>query len=180
MRRLPAPRDSLGRHAGAIDVPVWVVIETRREDIGFLVLELKAGTNAQKVLNEARSEIDAIPSFPELAEEPEVQELTYRIPAIRVGVVGKETDDPEAEWRGLPVSVCGEMAGDPVFAPLLLGLGVDVLSMSSAWLPQVKFLVRAMKMTDARTLAAEALRLSSPREIYACCDAFYRARMRLE
>lgn len=86
----------------------------------------------------------------------------------------------EAHRRGLPVSVCGEMAGDPVFAPLLLGLGVDVLSMSPGWVPQVKYLVRAMKMADARALAAEALRMSSPREIYARCDAFYRARMRIE
>jgi len=86
----------------------------------------------------------------------------------------------EAHRRGLPVSVCGEMAGDPVFAPLLLGLGIDVLSMSPGWVPQVKYLVRAMKMADARALAAEALRMSSPREIYARCDAFYRARMRIE
>ncbi|MBL9211577.1 MAG: phosphoenolpyruvate--protein phosphotransferase [Opitutaceae bacterium] len=86
----------------------------------------------------------------------------------------------EAHRRGLPVSVCGEMAGDPVFAPLLLGLGVDILSMSPGWVPQVKYLVRAMKMADARALAAEALRLSSPREIYARCDAFYRARMRID
>jgi phosphotransferase system enzyme I (PtsI) len=86
----------------------------------------------------------------------------------------------EAHKQGLPVSVCGEMAGDPVFAPLLLGLGVDILSMSPGWVPQVKYLVRAMKMADARALAAEALRMSSPREIYARCDAFYRARMRLD
>jgi len=86
----------------------------------------------------------------------------------------------EAHKRGLPVSVCGEMAGDPVFAPLLLGLGVDTLSMSPGWVPQVKYLVRAMKMADARALAAEALRMSSPREIYARCDAFYRTRMRLD
>jgi phosphotransferase system enzyme I (PtsI) len=86
----------------------------------------------------------------------------------------------EAHRRGLPVSVCGEMAGDPVFAPLLLGLGVDILSMSPGWVPQVKYLVRAMKMVDARALAAEALRMSSPREIYARCDAFYRSRMRID
>lgn len=86
----------------------------------------------------------------------------------------------DAHKRGLPVSVCGEMAGDPVFAPLLLGLGVDILSMSPGWVPQVKYLVRAMKMADARALAAEALRMSSPREIYARCDAFYRARMLLD
>ena len=69
------------------------------EDIGYLILELEAGQNAQKILNEVRSEVDAIPTFPELAEEPDVKELTYRIPAIRVGVIGEDTDDPDAEWR---------------------------------------------------------------------------------
>jgi phosphotransferase system enzyme I (PtsI) len=52
--------------------------------------------------------------------------------------------------------------------------------MSPGWVPQVKYLVRAMKMVDARALAAEALRMSSPREIYARCDAFYRSRMRID
>ncbi len=86
----------------------------------------------------------------------------------------------EAHKRGVTVSVCGEMAGDPVFAPLLLGLGVDALSMSPAWLPSVKYMVRAMTMADARALASEALTLASPKEIYARCDAFYRARVKVE
>jgi phosphotransferase system enzyme I (PtsI) len=86
----------------------------------------------------------------------------------------------EAHKRDVPVSVCGEMAGDPVYAPLLLGLGVDGLSMSPAWLPSVKYLVRAMTMADARALAAEALTLGSPKEILARCDAFYRARVQME
>lgn len=86
----------------------------------------------------------------------------------------------EAHKRGVTVSVCGEMAGDPVFAPLLLGLGADALSMSPAWLPSVKYMVRAMTMADARALAAEALTLTSPKEIYARCDAFYRARVKVE
>lgn len=86
----------------------------------------------------------------------------------------------EAHKQRVPVSVCGEMAGDPVFAPLLLGLGVDALSMSPAWLPSVKYLVRAMSMVDARALAAEALTMQSPKEIYARCDAFYRARVKMD
>lgn len=86
----------------------------------------------------------------------------------------------EAHKQGVPVSVCGEMAGDPVFAPLLLGLGVDGLSMSPTWVPSVKYIVRAMTMADARALAAEALTLESPKEIYARCDAFYRARVKVE
>ena len=79
-----------------------------------------------------------------------------------------------------PVGVCGEMGGDPVFVPLLLGLGVDSLSMTPAWLPTVKYLVRAMTMADARQLAVDALSMGSAKEIYAKCDAFYRARVKVE
>jgi phosphoenolpyruvate-protein phosphotransferase (PTS system enzyme I) len=86
----------------------------------------------------------------------------------------------EGHRQKLPVSVCGEMAGDPIFTPLLLGLGIDSLSMSPAWLPAVKYLIRAMTMADARALAAQALTMGSPREIYALCDAFYRARVRMD
>jgi phosphotransferase system enzyme I (PtsI) len=86
----------------------------------------------------------------------------------------------EGHRRKISVSVCGEMAGDPIFAPLLLGLGVDSLSMAPVLLPAVKYLLRAMTMADARALAAEALTLSAPKEILARCEAFYRARVQTE
>jgi phosphotransferase system enzyme I (PtsI) len=86
----------------------------------------------------------------------------------------------EAQRAKITVGVCGEMAGDPIFVPLLLGLGVDSLSMTPPLLPAVKFLIRNMTMADARALAAEALALGSPKEIYAKCEAFYRARMKVE
>ena len=86
----------------------------------------------------------------------------------------------EAHRAKVQVSVCGEMAGDPVFVPLLLGLGVDALSMAPPLLPAVKYLLRAMSMVDARDLAAEALMLSSAPEIYAKCEAFCRARVKLD
>ncbi len=86
----------------------------------------------------------------------------------------------EAHRAGIPAGVCGEMAGDPIYAPLLLGLGVDSLSMSPAWIPSVKYLIRAMRMSDARALAEEVLALESAPAIHARCEAFYRARVRLE
>jgi phosphotransferase system enzyme I (PtsI) len=86
----------------------------------------------------------------------------------------------EAHRGRLPVGVCGEMAGDPVFAPLLLGLGVDSLSLSPAWLPAVKYIVRNMTMADARSLATEALGMVSPKEIYARCEEFFRSRVQME
>ncbi len=85
----------------------------------------------------------------------------------------------EAHKQNIPVSVCGEMAGDPLYAPMLLGLGVDELSMSPALLPAVKFLVRAMKMEDARALAVQALEIESPKEIYALFDNFCRERVKM-
>lgn len=58
----------------------------------------------------------------------------------------------------LSVSICGEVAGDPVMVPLLLGLGIDGLSMSPTLLPSVKFVVQNMSMTEARELAEMALK----------------------
>ena len=83
----------------------------------------------------------------------------------------------EAHKAGIPVAVCGEMAGDPVYTPLLLGLGIDELSMTPPLLPAVKFLVRAMSMADARALATKVLTMDSAKDIYALCDAFYRERV---
>jgi phosphotransferase system enzyme I (PtsI) len=86
----------------------------------------------------------------------------------------------DAHKHRLPVAVCGEMAGDPVFMPLLLGLGVDELSMSPPSLPAVKYFVRAMKMSDARALAAGALKMDDPKEIYARAEEFYKARVKMD
>ncbi len=74
-------------------------VAVAQEGAGYLVLYLESNVNVQKILNEVRAEIDRIPSFPDLAEDPEVQQITFRSPAIRVGVIGPEADSPEAEWR---------------------------------------------------------------------------------
>lgn len=51
--------------------------------------------------------------------------------------------------RRIPVSLCGEMAGDPAYAPLLLGLGIRELSMSAVNLPRVKRRIRALDLGEA-------------------------------
>jgi phosphotransferase system enzyme I (PtsI) len=86
----------------------------------------------------------------------------------------------DAHKLGIPVGVCGEMASDPPYAALLLGFGVDSLSMSPPSVPAVKFLVRAMRMSDARELASQALALTSAKDIFAVCDRFHRARVKLD
>ncbi len=62
-----------------------------------------------------------------------------------------------ARKAGIRISVCGEMASDPVSALILLGMGVDELSMSSISIPPVKRLIRGIDLGDARLLAEEIL-----------------------
>jgi phosphotransferase system enzyme I (PtsI) len=76
-----------------------------------------------------------------------------------------------AHRRGIPVSVCGEMAGDPVLIPLLLGLGVDELSAAPPSLPEIKYLVRRLRLAEARELAEFALSCESGSEILARAKA---------
>ena len=58
-----------------------------------------------------------------------------------------------AHTQGIPVAMCGEMAGEPIYTQLLIGLGVDVLSMNAVSLPRVKKIVRATHLHDAQRLA---------------------------
>lgn len=66
---------------------------------------------------------------------------------------------------GLTVSVCGEMASEPLSAVLLLGLGYDCLSVSPPALPLVKWVVRTVPEASARRAADAALSASSAAEV---------------
>jgi phosphoenolpyruvate-protein phosphotransferase (PTS system enzyme I) len=70
-----------------------------------------------------------------------------------------------ARAAGIPVSMCGEMAGDPMNALVLLGLGVNELSMNGGSIPLVKRVVRAARAEDGRALAQRLLALTSADEI---------------
>lgn len=59
--------------------------------------------------------------------------------------------------NGIWVGVCGEMAGDPTMVPVLLGLGVDELSAAPPAIPQIKFLIRRLKLSEAKEVSAWAL-----------------------
>ena len=79
-----------------------------------------------------------------------------------------------AHKKGIWVGVCGEMAGDPLVAPLLLGLGVEELSVAPISVPRIKFLIRRMKMAEAKELADRALKCDSAREILNNCGDYAR------
>ena len=66
---------------------------------------------------------------------------------------------------GISVGMCGEMAGDPRAAVLLLGLGLDEFSMSSASVPAVKRALRSIGLEEARSIAEKALGLSTSAEV---------------
>lgn len=79
-----------------------------------------------------------------------------------------------AHQQGVRVSVCGEMAGDPVLVPLLLGLGVDELSVAPPLVPAVKHLIRRLKLSEAQQLATFALDCENSAEILARSEALAR------
>ena len=66
---------------------------------------------------------------------------------------------------GVRVGVCGEMAGEPMFAAVLLGLGVDEMSMNSTAIPVVKSVLRGTTLKDARQLAEQSLTMATAEEI---------------
>jgi phosphotransferase system enzyme I (PtsI) len=65
----------------------------------------------------------------------------------------------------LPVSICGEMAGDPLATLLLLGLGLEVLSLSPGLIPEVKEVVHSVRLSEARCLAERCLAASTGKEV---------------
>jgi phosphoenolpyruvate-protein phosphotransferase/dihydroxyacetone kinase phosphotransfer subunit len=67
--------------------------------------------------------------------------------------------------NGIRVGICGELAGDPRATPLLVGLGLDELSMNAAAIPAVKARIRRLSRTDAQRIAAVALEMSAAAEI---------------
>jgi phosphotransferase system enzyme I (PtsP) len=60
-----------------------------------------------------------------------------------------------AHEEGKPVSICGEIAGDPLATPLLMAMGFDSLSMNASSLLKVKWVVRNSTLSDARALLAD-------------------------
>ncbi|CDE83073.1 phosphoenolpyruvate-protein phosphotransferase [Coraliomargarita sp. CAG:312] len=74
---------------------------------------------------------------------------------------------------GKPVGVCGELAANPIFAPLLLGMGVTEFSMSANSVSEIKFLLRKTSFEDARKLRDEVLQMQRSRHIISKLRSFH-------
>ena len=71
-----------------------------------------------------------------------------------------------AHAEGKPVSICGEMAGDPSSAVLLMAMGFDGLSMNATNLPKVKWLLRQISLGKAKELLAQIMTIDNPQVIH--------------
>jgi len=76
--------------------------------------------------------------------------------------------------QGISTSVCGEMAGNPVFVPLLMGLGVDTLSVSPSAIALIKAVIRHVTYADAVELAAEVRAMEGGEEVQSRCRELIR------
>jgi phosphotransferase system enzyme I (PtsI) len=64
-----------------------------------------------------------------------------------------------------PVAICGELGGNPVAVPLLIGLGIDEISTNSTSIPEIKKIVRALSEIECKHIAARALRMDTAEEV---------------
>jgi phosphotransferase system enzyme I (PtsI) len=69
------------------------------------------------------------------------------------------------EQKGIPVAICGEMATEPAYVMILMGLGLQEFSMNPISIPKVKRLLRMSRFEETQALAEEVFKLSTASEI---------------
>jgi phosphoenolpyruvate-protein phosphotransferase (PTS system enzyme I) len=158
-------REELARAgvAHAPDVPLGVMVETpsaalTSDHLGRHCAFLSLGTNdlMQYTFAADRDNADVAALYHPLHPA--------HLRLIQAAVAG-------AAGAGRPLSICGDMAGDPRCVQILLGLGLRAFSMTPAALPGVAAVVRATRLADAKALAARALSLSDENEVEALAES---------
>ena len=71
----------------------------------------------------------------------------------------------QANQHGVPVAMCGQMSGSPLYVPLLIGMGLRVLSVPPMALPEIKSVCRAVSVDDCRAIAAKASEMDNAQEV---------------
>jgi phosphotransferase system enzyme I (PtsI) len=82
-------------------------------------------------------------------------------PAV-LRMIKKTVEDAHA--HNIEVAICGEMAGEPLYVPILLGLELDELSMNAYSIPRVKKIIRGLRHSYCKSLVTEILAKDSPKE----------------
>lgn len=70
-----------------------------------------------------------------------------------------------AQRQGIGVGVCGEMSGDPIYAPLLIGLGLRQMSVAPHKIPEIKKVVRGLSLKEAHRISGRVQRLDNARDV---------------
>jgi phosphotransferase system enzyme I (PtsI) len=83
-----------------------------------------------------------------------------------------------ANAAGIPVGICGEIAGESAYAALLLGLGMRELSITPPNLPEVRYILRRLDLQDMEDLATKALECWNPADVQQLLDTFTRERIK--
>jgi phosphotransferase system enzyme I (PtsI) len=143
----------------AMEVGVMVEIPSAALTAGALAAEvdfLSIGTNDLIQYTLAVDRVNDRVAYLYEPAHPAVLQL------IRMTV---EAGHAAGAWVGL----CGEMGADPLFAPLLVGMGIDEISVAPSAVPAVKDVIRALQFSRARDLAERALRCSEAADVRALC-----------
>jgi phosphotransferase system enzyme I (PtsI) len=72
-----------------------------------------------------------------------------------------------ADRKHVPINMCGQMSGSPVYTMLLLGLGLRRFSVTSAAMPELKYVLRQLSMPQCKAVAERALMMENARDITA-------------
>jgi phosphotransferase system enzyme I (PtsI) len=78
-----------------------------------------------------------------------------------------------AKDQGIKLFMCGEMAGYPIHIPILLGMGIDALSMNPQSIPGVKSMIRSLKIEDTRLLIQDVLKQTSATKVFELLEKTY-------
>jgi phosphotransferase system enzyme I (PtsI) len=100
-----------------------------------------------------------------------VAELYQEFSPVVVNTLKHIIDETKKSKK--PVSLCGEMAADTLAMPLLVGLGLDSLSLSPSTIPYAKRIIRNCDFKKAKRLAAKCLKLQTEEEIKAAIEEFF-------
>ena len=167
-KALAREREALfGGAEAAPRLPVGVMIETPAAALNAEALAKRAeffsvGTNDLIQYTLAADRTNAALSHLDGAFHPSVMRL------LKMTVEA-------ADKAKIPVTVCGEMAADPIAVPLLLGLGVRILSMAPAMLPQIRAVIRKTSLAGAQALAEDALKAETAAEVRALAEGAVRS-----
>jgi phosphotransferase system enzyme I (PtsI) len=111
-----------------------------------------------------------------LAIDRQNREVAYLYEPLHIAILRAIRFTIEsAHAAHIPVAMCGEMAGDPMYSLVMLGLGLDELSMVASQIPAVKRVIRSSTAEDGRKLVEQAFKLNTAHEI----ERFVRTEMQL-